>query len=39
MAQPIYDDIINHKTDEQSLISLRAIDSITKIITNFAKYE
>lgn len=39
MALSIYDEILNNKEDEQAKISLRAIEYITKLYTNFAKYE
>lgn len=38
MIQSLYDEIIKNKDDEQSKISIRAIENISKIITNFAKY-
>jgi len=37
-AQPFYDDILANKDDEQSRVSLRTIDNLTKIVTNFVKY-
>lgn len=39
MALSIYDEILSHKEDEQSQISLQTIEYITKLFTNFAKYE
>lgn len=39
MIQPVYDEIISNIDDEQSKISLHTIDAITKMMTNFAKYE
>lgn len=38
MLQNIYDEILNNQADEQSKISLRAIENMTKIYANFAKY-
>lgn len=39
MALPIYDEILNNREDEQSKISLQTIEYITKLFTNFAKFE
>lgn len=36
--QIVYDEILKNKDDEESKVSLRAIDNITKLLTNFAKY-
>lgn len=36
--QRYYDEILKKKDDEQSNISLRAIDQIREIFSNFAKY-
>lgn len=36
--QTVYDEIIQNKDDEQSKISLRTIDDMTKLFTNFAKF-
>lgn len=38
MIQPLYDEIISNKDDEHSKISLQAIDHMSTIFTNFAKY-
>lgn len=38
MALSIYDEILNNKEDEHAKISLRAIEYIAKLYTNFAKY-
>ncbi|XP_055308325.1 esterase B1-like [Sitodiplosis mosellana] len=38
MARTLYDEIVNSKDDEKSKVSIRAIESISKIVTNFAKY-
>ncbi|XP_055310975.1 juvenile hormone esterase-like [Sitodiplosis mosellana] len=38
MVQSLYDEVISSKDDEHSKISLQAIDHISKIFTNFAKY-
>lgn len=37
-VQKIYDEILETKDDEQSKVSLQAIDNVTKLLTNFAKY-
>ncbi|XP_031638986.1 esterase 6-like [Contarinia nasturtii] len=36
--QSLYDEVVSNQNDEHSKISLQAIDNITKIFTNFAKY-
>lgn len=36
--QRYYDEILKKKDDEQSKISLRVIEHITEIFSNFAKY-
>lgn len=36
--QKIYDEILQHPDDEESKISLKAIDNISKLLANFAKY-
>lgn len=38
MFQPLYDEVLKNKDDEASKVSLQAIDHISKIFTNFAKY-
>lgn len=38
MSLSIYDEILRNKDDEQSKISLRTIENITKLYTNFAKF-
>ncbi|XP_055301656.1 esterase B1-like [Sitodiplosis mosellana] len=37
-AQPFYDEALSTPDDEQSKISLRAVENITKLFANFAKY-
>lgn len=37
-AQQFYDEVLNTPEDEQSKISLKAVENISKILTNFAKY-
>lgn len=37
-ADDVYDELLRNKTDKASKISLQAIEHMTKIFTNFAKY-
>lgn len=38
MADSVYDEVLSTKTDKDSEISLRAIEHISTIVTNFAKF-
>lgn len=38
VALPVYDEILSNKNDEQSKISFQAIEFMTTLYTNFAKY-
>lgn len=38
IAQELYTKIIDNKTDEHSVISHQAIEHLTTLFTNFAKY-
>jgi len=38
MAQALYDEVLSNKKDKGSKTSLKVIDNVTNLITNFAKY-
>ncbi|XP_055303123.1 carboxylic ester hydrolase-like [Sitodiplosis mosellana] len=38
VAQSIYDEILNNKDDKESKVITQAIENLSRIITNFAKY-
>lgn len=36
--QPLYDAVLKDRSSQHSMISLQAIDNLTKLIANYAKY-
>lgn len=39
MGESVYNEIMNNKNDKQLQVSLDTINTITKLISNFIKYE